>query len=122
MSQQSKKYELDQITLPSMLQTVWGYAHPSQQLHHNDRIRLFGVLMTLQQNRALYERLAEGVTNRWVLDNPALSIKQLFQRLNFDFNNDAVKVELPATTGDVNGLVTIDVNDCTRIQIHRDCE
>ena len=56
-----------------------------------------------------------------VLDNPALSIKQNFQRFTFDFNYDDVKVERP-TAGDVNGSETMDANDYTCIRIHRNCE
>ena len=66
--------------------------------------------MTLQRDRALYERLAEHVTNRSVLDNPALSIKQIYQRLTFHLNNDDVKVELTAAAEDSNESETMDTN------------
>ena len=104
-----------------MLQNIWGYAQPSQHLHDNDRLRLLGVLMTLR-NRALYEQLAEGITNRSVLDDPAPLIKHIFQRLTFNFNNNDVKVDFPPTTEDVNGSETMDAKDITRIRIHYDCE
>ena len=66
--------------------------------------------------------MADGATNWLVLDNPSLSIKKICQRLTFDFNNDDIKVELPAAAGDGNGLETMDENDYTCIQIHRNCE
>ena len=117
----NNRYELDQFTLLDMLQNVWGYAQPSQIIHFNDRLRLFGLIMTIPKNRPLFERLALGVTHKNVLDDVAMQPKKIFQDLTFDFCNELLRVELPKNSVDVDGADTIDPNDITRIKIHRDC-
>ena len=44
-----------------------------------------------------------------------------FQDLTFDFFNKLVRVELPKNSVDVDEANTLDPNDITGIQIHRDC-
>ena len=120
-SEHSKTYELDQTSLLDMLQNVWGYAQQSQVIHFNDRLRLFGIIMSQPRNRPLFERLASGVANKNVLDDNALQPKQIFQKLTFDFCNELIHVDLPPNSIDVEGWETLNANDLSRIRIHRDC-
>ena len=121
LNSNSNRYELDQIQLLDMLQNVWGYAQPSQIIHFNDRLRVFGLIMTLPKNRAYFERLALGVTSKNVLDDGSMQPKHIFQELTFDFCNELIRVELPKNSVDVEGFETLNPNDITRIRIHRDC-
>ena len=115
-------YKLDQCVLLGQLENVWGYAQPSTQLHHNDRLRLFGLLMTVPHNLAAYTRLGEGIKNRAVFDDPNMNPKAIFAALAVDFNNDDIMVELPVNASDVDGYQSLNANDITRIRIHRDRE
>ena len=116
----NNRYELDQFTLLDMLQNVWEYAQPSQIIHFNDRLHLFGLIMTISKIRPIFERLALGVTHNNVLDDVAMQPKKLFQDLTFDFCNELARVELPKNSVEVDGADTINPNDITRIRIHRD--
>ena len=115
-------YELEQSVLLGQLENVWGYAQPSTQLHHNDRLRLFGLLMTLPHNLAAYTRLGEGIKNRAVFDDPNMNPKAIFAALAVDFNNNDIIVQLPVNAMDVDGFESLGANDITRIRIHRDRE
>jgi len=56
------------------------------------------------------------------LDEPVFNMKQMFQNICLQFNDERVVVEFPPdyyAMGDMNG---IDVNDITRVRITRDCE
>ena len=117
---QTQLFELEQTVLLGQLQNVWGYAQPPTQLHHNDRIRLFGILMTLPHNLAMYTRLAEGINNRAVFDDPKMHPKQMFTKMAQDFNNDDLVITLPTNASDVEGYDTLDPNDHSRMRIHRD--
>ena len=58
-----------------MCESVWGKAAVDTITHHNDRTRVFGIMMTIPDNREMYQKLGEGVTNRSGIDDPALSPK-----------------------------------------------
>ena len=118
----SDLYELDQKVLLGQLQNVSGYAQLSNLLHHNDRLRLFGVIMTLPHNLAIYERLSEGIKNRAMFDDPKMQLEKLFTKVANDFNNDDYIIEMPRNAEDVEGWETMDPNDHTRIRIYRDCK
>ena len=60
LSDSSKKYELDQNRILDMLSNVWGYPTQNKVVHFNDRLRLFGLIMTIPCNRLYYERLEGG--------------------------------------------------------------
>ena len=96
-------YELEQKVLLGQLQNVWGYAQPSNLLHHNDRLRLFGILMILPHNLAMYKHLSEGIKNRAVFDDPQMLLKSIFTKLAIDFNNDDYAIVLPSNATDVEG-------------------
>ena len=117
-SEQSKKYELDQNRLLDMLTNVWGQAQPKNVIHFNDRLRLFGILMSIPSNRPLFERLASGVADKNVLDDIGMQPKNIFQKLTFDFCNDSIQVQLPPNSIDVEGWECLDPNDASRIRIH----
>ena len=121
-SEQTKKYELDQNRLLDMLTNVWGQAQPKNVIHFNDRLRLFGILMSIPSNRPLFERLASGVADKNVLDDIGMQLKNIYQKLTFDFCNDSIKVQLPPNSIDVEGWEHLDPNDASRIRIHRDCK
>ena len=76
----SSLYKLDQKVLLGKLQNVWGYVQPSNLPHHNDRLPLFGVIMTLPHNLAIYECLSEGIKNRAMFDDPKMQLKKYLQK------------------------------------------
>ena len=67
----TKKYELDQNKVLEILLNMWGQSSPSKILHYNDRVCLFGILMTIHRYCTYFKRLAEGVGNKNVLDDDA---------------------------------------------------
>ena len=89
-------------------------------MHHNERLRLFGVLMTLPHNLEIYKRLLEGNKNRAVFNDLQMALKSIFTKLANDFNNDDYVIALPSNAIDVKGLDNMDPNDHSRIRIHRD--
>ena len=48
--------------------------------------------------------------------------KAIFAALAVDSNNNNIVVELPVNASDVDGFESLDPNDITRIQTHRDSE
>jgi len=121
-SDTTKKYELEQNDVLKFLLNMWGQSTPNKVLHFNNRLRLFGIIMTIPRNRPYFERLAKGVVNKNVLDDDDFNLKNIYQRLTWDFSNDSIIVELPTNAVDVAGFDTLDPNDATRTRIHRDCE
>ena len=122
LNSDTRRYELDQVKLLIMLQNIWGQSLSTQAIHHDDRLWLFGMIMLLPQNCQMFERLAEGVCNCGVLDDPSLSPKHIFTKLAFDFNNDAIDIHLPPNASDVKGYDVLNPNNPNRIRINRDCE
>ena len=122
LNNDTRRYELDQVKLLERLQNIWGQTLSSQAIHPDNCRRVFGMLMSLPQNRPMFERLAEGVTNRGGLDDPSLSPKHIFTKLAFDFNNDAINITLPQNASDVNGFESLNPNNPNRTRINRDCE
>ena len=78
--------------------------------------------MTIPIYRETYQKLAEGVKERFSLDDPALHFPEMFQNLAFAFNNEEVIVTLPEGAYDLPMIEEIDGNDLTRIRIIRDCK
>ena len=113
-------YILDQKIFLSMLQNVWGDNAVDTAPHHNDRVRLFGIIMTHPEFRDIYQKLAEGVTNRHALDDPALHYAKMFQILAFAFNNESIVLALPQDAYDLPLIEEINPNDPERIRIIRD--
>ena len=115
-------YVLDQKQVLLLFQSAWGAGADSNTIHHNDRARLFGIVMSLPQHRLHYERLSNGVQTRADLDDSRMSIQQIFQYIALSFNNEEVIVDFLDEFYDVPGWETINLNDTTRIRITRDCE
>ena len=115
-------FHLEQDDVLKMLSNQWENDDPASILHENDKLRLFGIMMTKQEHRHIFQRIAEGITKRSHLDSPEYSYEQMFQSLCFDFNNDKIKVELPNKAEDVSGAHLLNPNDSKRIRIHRDCK
>ena len=115
-------YVLDQKQVLLLFQSAWGAGADSNTIHHNDRARLFGIVMSLPQHRLHYERLSKGVQTRADLDDSRMSIQQIFQYIALSFNNEEVIVDFLDEFYDVPGWEAINLNDTTRIRITRDCE
>ena len=116
-------YFLDQTSLLSILETKWHLEQNSMHIESNDKLRLFGLLF-LEKNTAKLHRLAEGISTRQQLDNPAEGLNYIYQELALDFNNDGICIELPAKAMDLDNFERneLDANDPTRTRINRDGE
>ena len=83
-----------------MLKKYWGVGAIDTAPHHNDRVRLFGIIMSILEYRDMYQKLAEGVTHRHMLDDTALHFPDFFANLAVVFNNEEVIVTLPGDAYD----------------------
>ena len=81
-------YLLDQSSIVNFLLNIWGKDSVSLTPHTNDRVRLFGIVMARPEFRGSLQQLSDGVTSRDSLDNPSLSLKQIFVEIALAFNND----------------------------------
>ena len=115
-------YHLCQDRLLNMLQNVWGTSAVDLTPHPNDRLRLFGILMTLPRLRPHFQRLCDGITVRDQLDSAELSLKQIYADIRLAFNNDEIVVKLPEAASDLENIHLLDPNDESRISIDRDRE
>ena len=113
---------LDQRRLIDTLHGLWGSTSGVLGLHDNDKVRLFGILMSLEKNRLKFQRLAEGVTERSQMDSPELSVSGIFTSLLFDFCNEDIVIELPENAADIEGIDELDPNDVLRIRTDRNCK
>jgi len=114
------EYTLSQEFILNGLSNMWGAGIPSTELHHNDRVCLFGILMTIPENQEYFQRLVEASTTRRHLDYPEFSLKQIYQKLVYSFNNELVKIDLPHESLDLDKIEDINPNDYSRIRIPRD--
>ena len=76
--------------------------------------------MSLPDFRFALQRLCDGVTSRDSLDNPALSLTQIFVEIALAFNNEEIVVHLPDEFYDLEYILLLDPNDDDRIVIQRD--
>ena len=113
-------YTLDQLSFLEMLGTFWGQGAVSNVINPNDRARLFGIIMTMEEHRTIFERLAVGVTSRSDIDDISMSLERMFQMVAIAFNNENVHLTIPEEGYDVPNIELIDLNDPTRIRITRD--
>ena len=74
----NQKHALDQLHFLNTLEGMWGEGAESTAIHHNDRARIFGIAMSLQEHCLIFERLALGVTHRSDLDDVSMSMEQIF--------------------------------------------
>ena len=68
----------------------------------------------------MIQRLSDGVADRSSLDDPELSLKQLFMELALAFNNDDIELTLPDAAYDLDNVNSLDPNDNSRVTIQRD--
>ena len=54
---QDVKYVLSQDRIVRNLFTIWGSASASEGMYYNDKLRLFGLIMTRENNRSKFENL-----------------------------------------------------------------
>ena len=113
---------LSQAAIVSMFHTIWGGDNIDSSPHHNDRLRIFGILMTQPDYRDHIQRLTEGVNSRAALDNPSLSLKQIFVEVALAFNNDEMIIQLPDGAMDLENIALLNANNPARIRIQRDRE
>ena len=116
----SNQYKLDQTRLLNFLNGVWGSDQGSLTPHKNDKVRLFGLIMTIEENRPKFQRLAEGHKDWYGMDNVTLSLAEIFRALAFNFSNEDIHIDLPENADDIQGINNLDPNDITRIRIERD--
>ena len=75
-------FELDQERILHNLSSFWGDSCPATLLHHNDLLRVYGIVMSIANNRDMFERLATGASkNRSPIDNPIRNLKEIYQRI-----------------------------------------
>ena len=117
-------YFLYQGRVLSMLESVWGGENSGYDpaMHHNDRIRVYGLVMSIDIHCCIFQRLAKGIGDCIHLNDPAFSWPQIYQTIVFTFNNDKMIVKLLNEACDVGGIENVDPNDKTRIRITRDCK
>ena len=116
------KYVLNQSSILQFLESMWGTNYVASTPVHNDRCRLFGIIISQPEFRDFFQRLSDGVQSRDFLDNPSLSLKQTFVQVTLAFNNEDVMVMLPDEAYDLEHIYLLDPNDESRISIERDRE
>ena len=99
---------------------MWGNKAVDATPHYNDQLRLFGLLLTQEHFGPTLQRLSDGVVDRSSLDNPELSLKQMFMKLSLAFNNEDIVLTLPDAAYDLDNVHCLDPNDNLRITIQRD--
>ena len=45
----NEQYVLDQCRVIRILSNVWGSITPAALIHHNDRVRVFGIVTTIEK-------------------------------------------------------------------------
>jgi hypothetical protein len=113
-------YFLDQCTFVHMFQSVWGSNSVDQTPCPNDRIRIFGIMMTIPTFKPHFQRLCDGITTRAQLDSSELSINQIYVDLALAFNNEEIVINLPEDAYDLKNISLLNPNDESRISIERD--
>ena len=117
-----KQYTLDQTRFINLLMSQWGGEKSTAEIVDNDKLRLFGLIMSIENNRYILQRLSEGVKERVHIDNPEYAPKVMFQKLALDFSNELLYVKLPSGAEDLDEYDSLNANDSTRMQIMRDGE
>ena len=118
----SKQYTLDQTRFINLLMSQWGGEKSTAEIVDNDKLRVFGLIMSIEKNKYILQRLSEGVKERVHIDNPEYAPKVMFQKLALDFSNELLYVKLPSGVEDLDDYESLNANDSTRMQIMRDGE
>ena len=58
-----------------------------------------------------------GITNRYALDNPGLSLKQISFELTLAFKNDELMVTIPQNAYDLENIDSLNPNDQSRVAL-----
>ena len=78
--------------------------------------------MAIAANQYIYQQLADGYTVRQRIDDHVFNMKQMFQNVCFQFNNERIVVELPPDYYAMGDMYGLDANNITKIRIMRDCK
>ena len=116
------KYTLDQTRFINLLMSQWGGEKSIADIFDNDKLRVFGLIMLIERNKYILQRLSEGVKERVHIDSPKYARKVMFQKLPFDFSNELLYVKLLSGAEDLDDYESLNANDSTRMQIMRDGE
>ena len=60
-----------------MASIMWDDSLPMNILHANDRVRIYGVVMYIPENRVMYNRLVGGHTSQMYINDPAFNLEQI---------------------------------------------
>jgi len=107
-------YVLNQTSIIGLMETQWGEGISADTITENDKLRFFYLIFTADDSASKLQCL---LIIRNELEDPMLTLRAIFQFLALDFNNAAIKVELPDAACDIEDL---DANDGQRIRIKRD--
>ena len=118
----NNEYVLDQAKIILILSKVWVSVLPPAIINHKDRVRVFGIVMTIEENRFMHQRLSDGCNSRKSISYSNLSPRQIFSNIAFGYNNEKIKIYLLDDIFDVDGHDKIVPNDKSRIAITRDRE
>ena len=107
---------LDQDQVLGIMGDHWGTTGVRYvQIHSNDRVRIYGIMMSIDSNRDIFQRLAEECVSRAHLDYPSFLLKQIFQQVAFLFNNEKIFIDLSDSAYDIDDIFNLDANDFSRI-------
>lgn len=76
--------------------------------------------MSRPESCVFFQRLSNGVQIRDLLENPSLSLRQIFIEIVLAFNNGEIVVTLPNEAYDLEYIHFLETNDESRISIERD--
>ena len=113
------EYAMDQKRILSILSNVWGKVRPTMTVHHNC-VRVFGIVMTIEENQYMYQILAGGCTAIQHIDNPKYLPRKIFQAITFSYNNEKINIQPPEGVYDEEVVEDIGVNGMSRIKITQD--
>ena len=116
---EGNQYELEQTRLINFLHNIWGNDQGAIYPNDNDKVRLFGIIMTLEKNQLKFQRLAEGHKDWTGMDDLTMSLANIFISICFDFANEDIGIDLPDNTCDIQGIESLDPNDRDRMKIER---
>jgi len=88
--------------------------------HNNDRIRVYGLVMTRIYNREMYQKLADGITHCSQLEDPKLGFNKLFQNIVLEFTNKKIVLTLPEKYLGIDGIQDINPNYRRWMRANRD--
>ena len=117
----SNSYTLDQTRFIYSLKNQWGGADIAA-MTDNDKLRVFGLLLSREENKYIAQRLCHGIKDRQQFEDPKFRLQEMMQKIALDFNDEDIRVELPPDAEDLDNYILLDPNDEYRINILRDYE